>query len=88
MRQHKPKCASVLLEHDSGVMEAFFSVERIAGELLFRSLGSVPRSGSIKSTDRDELIEAVELTQWCKDHPEVFEGYVVPTVSSANDFCS
>ena len=88
MRHNKAKSTSVLLEHGTGVMEVFFSVKQTGSEVSFRPLGSVPRSGSTKSTDREALIEALRLVKWCEDHPQVFDGEVVADADFDDDLYS
>lgn len=88
MRRDKARSVSVLLEHGSGVMEVFFTVKQNGSELTFRPLGSVPRSGTNKATDRETLIEALRLTKWCEDHPDVFDGHVVADADLADEFWS
>lgn len=83
MQTSKPQHLSVLLEHEDGVMEVFFAVHQNGQEVAFRPMGSVPLSGSIRSTDREVLAEALRLLQWSQDHAAVFEGRVVKRVLRA-----
>lgn len=76
MPTNKPKQLSVLLEHGDGVMEVFFAVAQEGHEVSFRPVGSIPRSGRIRPTDREKLTEALRLLKWSEDHAGVFEGRV------------
>ena len=83
MQTNESQHFSVLLEHEDGVMEVFFSLLQNGKKVTFRPMGSVPCSGSIRSTDREILAEALRLSQWSQDHAEVFEGRVVKQATQA-----
>ena len=76
MPTNKPQQLSVLLEHEDGAMEVFFAVLQNEHEVAFQPVGSGPRAGSMRPTDRDRLTEAIRLLKWSEDHAEVFEGRV------------
>ena len=78
MKTDQPRQLSVLLEHDSGVMEVFFAISKQGDRAAFRPVGSIPRSGKLKSTDPVVLAEAIRLVGWTASHHDVFEGRVVP----------
>ena len=77
MKTNKPEQISVLLEHDTGVMEVFFTLLQEGNSVVAYPVSSVPRAGSIKPTDRDRLGEALHLTKWSYEHADVFNGVVV-----------
>lgn len=77
MPANTPRQLSALLEHEDGVMEVFFAVVQDGNKVAFRPVGSIPRAGSIRSTDRNTLVEALRLQKWSEDHAAVFEGRVV-----------
>ncbi|MFK7819002.1 MAG: hypothetical protein AB8G99_09800 [Planctomycetaceae bacterium] len=76
---------SVLMENDSGVMKAIVEAVPVEHGLMFRLIGSVPQSGSLRPTDTDQLVEAIKLMQWCHDHSEVFEGITSPDAASSSE---
>lgn len=69
---------SVLLEHETGVMEVFCGPTPDNATDQVYPISSVPCSGTIKATDRQQLAEAVTLSRWAQDHIAVFEGKVSP----------
>lgn len=77
MRIDRPRKLSVLLEHEDGVMEVFFAILQSEDEISYTPVGSVPRSGSIRATDRARLVDALELLSWAEGHADVFKGCVV-----------
>lgn len=78
MEVDKPQKLSLLLEHESGVMEVFLSVTRSDEKLNFRPLGSAPLSGELRSTDPEAVRNAIQLQAWSQKNAPVFEGKVVP----------
>ena len=76
MKAKKPEQLSVLLEHETGVMEVFFTLLRGENRVIAYPVSSVPRAGTIRPTDRAQLQEALELLEWSHDHMNVFEGVV------------
>jgi len=78
MPSDRPQLLSVLLEHETGVMEVFCEPTPDNATDQFAPVSSVPCSGTIKATDRRQLDEAVTLSQWAREHLAVFEGKVSP----------
>ena len=75
---------SVLLESGSGVMEVFLVNIAVENGVMFRVLGSIAQSGKLKSTNPQQLSDAVILAKWANENPSVFEGQTSPEIESAN----
>ncbi|MEP3480973.1 MAG: hypothetical protein ABJZ55_17125 [Fuerstiella sp.] len=83
--QSEPKSRfSVLLESDSGVMEIFLVNIPVEDGVMFRSLGSIAQSGKLKSTNPQQLSDAVVLAKWANENQSVFEGQTSPQIESTN----
>lgn len=76
MRTDHPSQISLLLESSSGVMEVFFATLENEDDIAIYPVGSIPRSGTVRSTSRQQLSEAFSLAKWCRNHSKVFEGRV------------
>lgn len=75
---------SVLLENQSGVMEVFLMRLPAENGAMFRAIGSIARSGELRSTDPRQLSDAVDLLRWANENQCVFEGQTSPQIESAN----
>jgi hypothetical protein len=75
---------SILMENETGVMEVVLEAVAVDQGVMFRLMGSVPQSGSLRATDTTRLVEAVQLLRWAEENPGVFEGITSPDPQTAD----
>ena len=64
---------NVLIESENGVTEIVLRVSKADNTVAMLPIGIKIASGTLKPVSTKQLLEALQLTDWSEDHPEVFE---------------
>ena len=64
---------SVLVEHESGVIEVFLKVSQSESAIALMPIGVRIASGALRPITPDQILHAVELSEWSESHRSLFE---------------